>query len=187
MRFLQGEEGYRESGVLKGYVPNNPPARGQRILKQTSGVDLISVLTEAISQLQNADFIGAFESQESAEKELTTTFNPNFSSVDGLFFINGLPEISGFKESATGIGENNLAASVQVYPNPAKDVMNISLKGFLTLQGLGTLLTTEGRPVKTFEIKNNLTNVDVSDLQPGLYVLKIESAESMFLIRVVIQ
>jgi len=214
-----------------------PPAPGPWPIVRTSNYHLISVSTEAISQLQNADYLGAFDSQgncvgyaviektgsnvlltiygdepmtaendgilegemiyfraynslENAEQELTATFNPSFPNNDGLFVANGLSGISGFKESATGIGENDLAASVQVYPNPAKDVLNINLTVHETLglSGLkGILITAEGKPIISFTINSPGTQLDVSGLQPGVYMLKIESAEQIVVKRVVIQ
>jgi len=211
-----------------------PPAPGPWPIVRTSNVHLISVSVEAISQLPDADYLGAFDSQgncvgyaaieksgnnilltiygdepmtaendglmegqilhfrsfnisANSEKELTTTFNPTFPNYDGLFAANGLSGISGFKESATGVGENDLAALVQVYPNPATDVVNIVTEGFRTLQGFGTLLTAEGKAVKTFAIISPETQINVSDLQTGIYMLKIESENQIVVKRVVIQ
>jgi len=129
----------------------------------------------------------SFNISANSEKELTTTFNPTFPNYDGLFAANGLSGISGFKESATGVGENDLAALVQVYPNPATDVVNIVTEGFRTLQGFGTLLTAEGKAVKTFAIISPETQINVSDLQTGIYMLKIESENQIVVKRVVIQ
>ena len=216
-----------------------PPADGPWPVVRTSGIHLISVSAEAMNGLQNADYIGAFDSQgncvgyvpveksgknllltvygdepitaendglmegellrfrsfslgDNAEKELTATFNPTFPNADGLFYINGLSGISGFKESSTGLGENNLAASVEIYPNPAKDMLNITLTGFKTLSGLkkgitATLLTAEGKVVKTFSITSPTTQLDVADLQTGIYLLKITSENQIVVKRLVKQ
>ncbi len=216
-----------------------PPADGPWPVVRTSGIHLISVSAEAMNGLQNADYIGAFDSQgncvgyvpveksgknllltvygdepitaendglmegellrfrsfslgDNAEKELTATFNPTFPNADGLFVANGLSGISGFKESATVVGENDMEASVKVYPNPAKEFVTLTLTGFKTLSGLekglnGTLLTTEGKLVKTFSITSPTIQLDVSDLQTGIYLMKIGSADQIVVKRVVIQ
>jgi len=78
-------------------------------------------------------------------------------------------------------------AEVSVYPNPAKDVVNIITKGFQTLQGFGTLITADGKTVKTFTISGSETQIDVTNLNPGLYVLKIELEESITVKRVIIE
>jgi len=78
-------------------------------------------------------------------------------------------------------------AEVSVYPNPAKDEVNITLKGFRTLEGFGTLLTTDGKTVKTFTISESETQLSVQDLKPGVYILKIENNENVVVKRLVIQ
>ena len=216
-----------------------PPADGPWPCVRTSNYHLISISAQAVNDLQNADYIGAFDSQgncvgyaalektgknilltvygdepitpendglmegemlcfrsfdinENSEKGLIASFNLVFPNTDGLFYANGLSGISGFKESSTGIGENNPATSVEVYPNPAKDVLNITLTGFKTLSGLekgltATLLTTEGKVVKTYPITSPITQMDVSGLQTGIYLLKIETTDQIVVKRVVKQ
>jgi hypothetical protein len=130
----------------------------------------------------------SFDMNENAEKELTATFNPAFPNMNGLFYINGLSGITGFKESATGVGENDLALSVEVYPNPAKDVVFVNLTGLQDLLGLkGILLSADGKQVKTFPITSPTTQLDVADLQPGIYLLKITSENQIVVKRLVKQ
>jgi len=78
-------------------------------------------------------------------------------------------------------------AEVSIYPNPARDQVNITLKGFRTLQGFGTLLTTDGKTIKTFTISESETQLNVQDLKPGVYILRIENAENVVVKRLVIQ
>jgi hypothetical protein len=211
------------------------PTEGPWACVRTPNYHLISISADAVKDLQNADYIGAFDSQgncvgyaalektgqnilltvygdepitpendgltegemlrfrsfdmnENSENEFTATFNPTFSNADGLFYINGLSGITGLKESATGIGENDLSASVQVYPNPATDVVFLNLTTPEAWLGLkATLLSAEGKLVKTFSITSPTTQLDVSDLQPGIYLLKIGSEENITVKRVVIQ
>ena len=65
--------------------------------------------------------------------------------------------------------------------------MNIAIKGFRTLQGFGTLMSAEGKLVKTFVLTGNQTQLDVQDLQAGIYILRIETAENVVIKRLVIQ
>jgi len=61
------------------------------------------------------------------------------------------------------------------------------MKGFRTLQGFGTLMTADGKLVKTFAITGIQTQLNVQDLQPGVYILKFENAENVVIKRLVIQ
>jgi hypothetical protein len=65
--------------------------------------------------------------------------------------------------------------------------LNIAIKGFRTLQGFGTLMTADGKLVKSFTLTGNQTQLNVQDLQAGIYILRIETAENVVIKRVVIQ
>jgi len=82
---------------------------------------------------------------------------------------------------------DNEQAEVSIYPNPAKDEVNITMKGFRTLEGFGTLVTTDGKIVKTFTISESETQLNVQDLMPGVYILRVENAENVVVKRLVIQ
>jgi photosystem II stability/assembly factor-like uncharacterized protein len=85
------------------------------------------------------------------------------------------------------INLDNEQAEVSIYPNPAKDEVNITMKGFRTLEGFGTLLTTDGKTVKTFTISQSETTLNIQDLKPGVYILRFENAENVVVKRLVIQ
>jgi len=203
-------------------------------LVRTGEAHFISIKNEAVNKLENADFIGAFDSfgncigysevdgrgdnyllsvygndaltdaKDGAEEaepisfrsynsstqmetEIIAVFNTGFPNTDGLFVSGGQSGIINFKESSTGIGEAGIAVDVHIYPNPAKDVVNIITKGFQTLEGFGTLMTADGKLVKNFIVTGNQTQLDVQDLQPGIYILRIESSENVVVKRLVIQ
>jgi hypothetical protein len=224
--------------------PFAAPLLGPWPIARTGNVHLISISAEAISQLGNVDYIGAFNSEgvcvgfaeisgaaenilltvygddlysqevdgmisgeaitlksynvsENQYTALTPTWNPAFANSDGKYVADGLSAISALKlEGASGIGgDAHAAANITVYPNPAKDVLNINLSGlgsetptgFQTLSGLeGTLLTTDGRPVKTFNLTGEKTTVNISGLQPGVYLLVVKSGSTMTTHRLVI-
>jgi hypothetical protein len=224
------------SALKTGIIPDNtePGMNGPWALTRTGDVHFVAVSSEAVNKIENADFIGAFDSFgncigyvevdgrgenyllsvygndattdakdgaaqsepisfrsfnsfTNTETELIAGFDTNFPDSDGVYISGGQSAIISFKESSTGIGEAGLAGKVQIYPNPAKDVVNIETKGFRTLQGFGTLMTTDGKLVKTFTITGNQTQCNVHDLQPGVYMLRIENAENVVVKRLVIQ
>jgi hypothetical protein len=61
------------------------------------------------------------------------------------------------------------------------------MKGFQTSEGFGTLMTADGKLVKTFKITGNQTQLNVQDLLPGVYVLRIENTENVVVKRLVIK
>jgi hypothetical protein len=50
----------------------------------------------------------------------------------------------------------------------------------------GTLLTADSRPVKTFTLTGEKTSLDISGLQPGVYLLVVKSGSTMTTHRLVI-
>jgi hypothetical protein len=48
-------------------------------------------------------------------------------------------------------------------------------------------MTADGKLVKTFVLTGNQTQLDVQDLQAGIYILRIETAENVVVKRLVIQ
>ena len=66
----------------------------------------------------------------------------------------------------------------KIYPNPAKNTLNIESG---SVEILGTeLYDLAGRQIKHLPINNNYTNIDVEHLQPGIYLLKIKTSNKEF-------
>lgn len=78
------------------------------------------------------------------------------------------------KTNATlGTGEvTKLNAGVNITPNPAKDVVNISLGGYS--KGTLTIYDASGKLIKTESMNSNLNRMDVSSLVKGVYMFTIK-------------
>nr|NQU94124.1 T9SS type A sorting domain-containing protein [Bacteroidota bacterium] len=210
-----------------------PPADGPWPCIRISDFHLISVSGQAINDLKDVDFIGAFDSEgycmgyaalegqkgnilltvygddeftatkdgagegdriffrsfntvANTEIELEAEYITKFPNFDGQFAINGLSGISILKESVAGINETVSSASVHIYPNPATDQVTIVYPYVGNLVRL-TMISTDGKTMKTLTIGSLLTQLDVGDLHPGIYILKMESAENLVIKRVMIR
>ncbi len=198
-----------------------PPAEGPWACARTGNLHLISISTEAINNLEKADYLGAFDNEgncvgyaaigktgenilltvygndetsaekdgleegellrfrsfsraDNTETELAATFSESFASHDGLYATDGLSAISGFKASATGIVETEMANSIQVYPNPASDELNIVFDNFKSENETQIeLVNSGGSMVLKSNILQKHSKLDLGNLQPGIYVLKI--------------
>jgi hypothetical protein len=84
--------------------------------------------------------------------------------------------------SITGIvsiNETDKSAGIQVYPNPADDILYInSSEGIESVQ----LFNSEGKLIRnnSNEQNRNLKNVDLSGLAPGLYFVKVFTEQNVF-------
>ncbi|MEP6712028.1 MAG: M43 family zinc metalloprotease [Ferruginibacter sp.] len=66
------------------------------------------------------------------------------------------------------------ADEINIYPNPAREIINIRAKNILTLKGkTAKLVTITGKLVKRQTLLSNVERIDVSQLLPGIYFLKI--------------
>ncbi|MCF8365989.1 MAG: T9SS type A sorting domain-containing protein [Bacteroidales bacterium] len=220
-------------------IKTSPPLPGPWPLVRTGNVHLISVSADAIADLKNVNYIGAFDSNgfcagfveinNASENVLLTVYgddpltnetdgmvegetinlsaynvfsidvtpvmaewNPAFNNADGQFYNNGLSQITGFKTSVTGIEKNEMSVAVLVYPNPAKNILNISCTGFNpedeAWSGLkATLISAESKLIKSFNLTKKITKVDINDLQPGVYLLRLANNENVIVKRIVVQ
>ncbi|MEN8815775.1 MAG: T9SS type A sorting domain-containing protein [Nonlabens sp.] len=74
-------------------------------------------------------------------------------------------------------GEESLNdVTVNVYPNPATDVLNItsSAQQFTSVN----IVDLNGRLVKSFEVESNVVNANIQDLKSGLYIVNISNNET---------
>lgn len=96
--------------------------------------------------------------------------------------VNGCSSVSDVFETTVSVEEYSL--SVNVYPNPASDVINI--KGVQAGTQLH-LMDGRGQLVKTILLNGNDTTVDVSDLSNGLYIATFVYQNAAHHIRIVKQ
>jgi hypothetical protein len=74
-----------------------------------------------------------------------------------------------------GVGESSLE-QVRVYPNPVNDVLNIVL-GEVGTDAPISILSLDGRTIKQFAVSGNTKlRVDVSDLEAGIYLVRVGEA-----------
>jgi hypothetical protein len=85
-------------------------------------------------------------------------------------------------DNTTGINSAS-EASLMVYPNPADQLLSIRSS---VANGRVSLMDATGRIVKEQTIQTS-TNMNVSDLSAGVYMLRVASENSSKVMRVVIQ
>ncbi|PZF72066.1 DUF7948 domain-containing protein [Taibaiella soli] len=77
----------------------------------------------------------------------------------------------------TNVGVNNInpiAAQVSIFPNPAKDVVNI----YAPVKVNATLTDVAGKVIKT---QNNVQSISVNELAEGVYLLRLTDANGTFI------
>jgi hypothetical protein len=72
-----------------------------------------------------------------------------------------------------GIGENQNNNNIEVYPNPATDIVNIVNAGNSTIQ----MFDVFGKLIATENVLNNNFSLNVGEFATGTYILKITNSE----------
>jgi len=78
---------------------------------------------------------------------------------------------------ATSVKENSIKEEVSIYPNPAKDVINVrhSFRESIPYQ----IFDIYGREVNIGRLDQNTSSINVSDLETGQYVLIIQEESGL--------
>lgn len=90
-----------------------------------------------------------------------------------------------YREMESDIPQESQDLSLEVYPNPAKDRFMVQIP--YGLQGKLELLDATGRIVLEQRANSTLAEINVQDLSPGIYVLKLSGKFGMVSEQVVIK
>ena len=74
----------------------------------------------------------------------------------------------------TGITSGFSASNFRVMPNPASD--QLSVKGDFEQDATLTIINTSGKVFRTALVDKNETLLDITDLKPGIYLIKVQQS-----------
>jgi len=115
---------------------------------------------------------------------LEAIFDKTLPDREGVFVSNGISVISGFKVSPSGIQNDDLF-DVNIYPNPANDHVVVSYSCEIDLEIC--IRSIQGIEVLKSSLTANHTNLDISDLNPGIYFVKVGNGKSFKVERLIVQ
>lgn len=113
----------------------------------------------------------------------------NTETSEEILYVNGeygsgITELFAALNPGVGISESIDAHNIQVYPNPAKDLVYITSD--IKIQHI-ELLSQDGRIAKEFNANSVAVNLNISDVAPGVYYLKIVSSNHVTAKKLVIE
>jgi hypothetical protein len=103
-------------------------------------------------------------------------------SADVLMFM-----VDDFKVTATTVMSTPdfVSSKFSVYPNPASNIVTVSNSGNIQINKVA-VKDINGRTVKTLNIEGvSETNVDISDLNAGIYFMNIDTNEGIAIKRII--
>ncbi len=109
-----------------------------------------------------------------------------YSKHNGSVFVMGKNGViyKNLNLSTVGINEIELKKKINIFPNPAKDVLQIEVSDDTEIEGI-ELFDIEGKRVKIFNKID--TSLNISALSSGTYFLKFSTGEGGLIKKVVIE
>ncbi len=91
------------------------------------------------------------------------------------FNLNVGPVVFTSVNSSTSKVESNSVLGMNVYPNPTQELLNVELNDRAIEEYTLQLVSVNGQVLKTLQLTNQLTTLDVSELPKGVYMIRLQS------------
>lgn len=85
-------------------------------------------------------------------------------------------------ENANGINDINHSISLDIYPNPSRSNITIKAQQATEIK----FINIQGKLIKTVPAQDNITNIDISSLPKGLYILKVNTKNGVAIDKLII-
>jgi hypothetical protein len=105
--------------------------------------------------------------------DLNVEYDNTMDNVSGNYYTGSFAAIRSITMGITGIGTAN-GGSIDMYPNPATDMVYISLNNVENTDATVVVYNTEGRQVIN-QVFNGQFEMNVSSLEAGIYFVKINA------------
>jgi len=109
-------------------------------------------------------------------------------NADSLVYVNSNPIFIGCLPDLTAIDEKPFYGKIELFPNPANSILNIKLpETYSTELYEIEIYDIHGRRIMSSTHSNVTIQIDVSDFNKGLYLVKIQNNETVTIKRIIIQ
>ncbi len=115
-----------------------------------------------------------------------TDSNNNSADFNRMCSTPGTPNVANASGCVTAIAEVKSAMNILVYPNPTRGLLHIDMTKDYFKQVKVSVIDILGREVKTADLGDfdAIYSMNLSDLNKGVYIVKIETATGSMLQRV---
>jgi len=171
-------EAFDENNSCYGLIEWNEKASAITLF----GDDQTTASADGFSESSPISF-KLYKAATGEEISLEAVWDKMLPEHDGLFISNGISAVSRFKLSPTGI-TNSVQSGIRLYPNPAKDLVTIQYP--FEEEAELEIFNLHGIKVISTILNEGSTNLSISGLLSGTYLLKINGKETSFLQRLII-
>ena len=96
--------------------------------------------------------------------------------------------MASFKTFPLGVNTiNGEGLGLEVYPNPAQNVLNLKMLGAIQQNATVSLTDISGRVLKHMQLDKNEMTIDIANIAPGIYQLQYKDDVNSKTIKVVKQ
>lgn len=169
--------------LFNGYYSNKTPQiiNQSGFITDTVGWTQIQGCYTAIGGEQYIT-IGNFNSNANTDTIYVGTNNQVFGANGYAYYY--IDDITLIDQSTVGVNELSNGASVNVYPNPVNDVLNIDIKNFNKENLSIKIVDVIGKEVLKSDYKNQ---IDISELQKGIYFVSIQQNDKTLVTKKVVK
>jgi len=164
-------------GKIFGAFGENNTCYGYTLL--TGQNDALTLFGDDATTLEQDGFLEngrmvfkIWDEQGSEERNIEVVFDNSLPQNDGVFVDDGISIIQKLKITANNI-EGDDILQIRVFPNPAKEFLNIQIQGAKMESCEVVILDMQGREIKNLQIADGNLRLNISEVKRGMYVLKI--------------
>jgi hypothetical protein len=81
----------------------------------------------------------------------------------------------------TAIQDQSGISEISIYPNPTSETLLVNYSGKISRPVKLEIIDQSGKKVLTREILNQLTEIAVKDLAPGIYFVRLNNLTKIFI------
>ena len=161
---------FGQNNQLYGYMEVTGTGMAQSVT--LFGDDLTTMAQDGFTEGEAVSY-KLYRSQTGETFDLTVEYDNAMENTSGNYYTGSFAAIKGMTMGITGIG-NVEGASIEMYPNPASDMVYININGMDNSTVHVDIIDADGRIVMSKEF-NGKAELNISALDGGVYFVKINS------------
>ncbi len=156
------------TALLKWQTVNEINTSHFIVQRSTDGVSFTNIGKVAAANLGKQSNTYSFTDEISAVKADKIYYRLQIADNDGKIAYSSITSIN-----------NNTESYFTVFPNPARDILNVSIKGsgYAVAINIFDLKGVKVKSLTTFE--GQVPKINISDLMPGIYILQAYDGKQM--------
>ncbi len=166
--------------------------------EQSADVNIYVFATSGFSLQLESDWCSLAETSGSEYDTIQVHFDSNpgieartdtihIHSEDGFDEIIVLTQAGIVVSVDNKISDGNHCGELQVYPSPARDILNLQIPDKYALPAILNVVSASGQRLKSMEISDPVFSISLDDLSPGYYFVELLSGEQKTTERFVIR